>query len=87
MFKHTTMAKINGWGTVMRFILPIMVTIMLWILGDMRNQMKDMRDTATSLSKEIVTYNTNHLEHHRAIETQLCERLARIETKLDVRTP
>jgi hypothetical protein len=81
-FSQSTKDKINGWGSVLRFVLPVMITIMLWILGDMRNQIRDVRDVTTLLAKETVTYNTNHLAHHAAFEVGICERLATIESVL-----
>ena len=79
MFKQSTKDKINGWGSVLRFITPVLITIMLWILGDMHNQIKDVRDTTRGLELTTVTYNTNHLAHHSVFEISMCERMARIE--------
>lgn len=82
MFKQSTKDKLNGWGTVFRFITPVLITITLWILGDMRNQLRDVRNEAKDLAITTVVYNTNHLEHHRVFEINMCERIASIETIL-----
>mgnify|MGYP001482830184 CR=1 FL=1 len=82
MFRQTTKDAINGWGTVFRFITPILITISLWILGDMRNQLRDVQNEAKNLVTTTVVYNTNHLEHHRVFEINICERMSSIESIL-----
>ena len=82
MFKESTKDKINGWGTMFRFITPILITIALWILGDMRNQLKDVQLAAKETMVTTIIYNTNHLEHHRIFEVNMCERIASIEAIL-----
>ena len=81
--------KINGFGTLFRFITPILITITLWLLGDLSNQLRDVRSDAKEVAATLVAYSTNHLEHHRIFEISMCERIASIETILreNERTP
>lgn len=82
MFKQSTKDSINGWGQVFRFVTPILITIGLWIMADMKNEIREIRNTAKEVALETVKYNSNHLEHHRNFETKVVERLASIETIL-----
>ncbi len=63
--------KINGYGSLFRFITPVLITIAIfmltWILNDTR---------------ELKICFANHLEHHRVIEVQISERLSSIDTTL-----
>jgi hypothetical protein len=45
-------------------------------------KIKEIKQAATTLITTTSIYNTNHLEHHRTIEINLCERLTAIETIL-----
>lgn len=63
--------KINGYGSLFRFITPVLITIALFILSQILTDMKEMKSLFT-----------NHLEHHRVIEVSLGERLSSIETIL-----
>ena len=82
MFKQQTVDKINGWGTVLRFITPILVTIALFILTGLKEEIKEVKsDNKTNFAKIEVKFD-NHLEHHRQFEIILGERLAAIETKI-----
>ena len=81
-FSQQTKDTINGWGSVFRFITPIMLTIIIFILNGLNDQIKDVRDNTKVLAKETQSYFTNHLSHHAKIEKDICERLAVIETKL-----
>ena len=66
--------KINGVGSLFRFITPVLITIVIFILGQI------LSDT-----KELKNLFGNHLEHHRVIEIKIGERLSSIETLLKVR--
>ena len=68
--------KINGYGAILRFITPVLVTITLFILGSLKG---DIRDVKTDV-KEIKVTMTNHLEHHKTLEVNLGERLKCLET-------
>jgi hypothetical protein len=83
MFSQKTKERINGWGSVLRFLTPILVTVGLWIMSDMKNEIRDIRIAARLLATETYTYNTNHLTHHFNFEKNVCERLSSIETILD----
>lgn len=63
--------KINGYGVIFRFITPILVTIALFLLTLVINDVKDIKCSFT-----------NHLEHHRQLEVKLENRLSSIETFL-----
>lgn len=87
MFSQRTKDKINGWGSVLRFITPILVTIMLFILSGIKSDIKDIKiDTCQRFEKVDLQFEkvnlqfTNHLEHHRKFEIVLAERLTSIET-------
>jgi len=87
MFSQKTKDKINGWGSIMRFITPILITIMLFILSSIKTEIKDNKiDTCNRFDKIDLQFEkvnvqfSNHLEHHRVFEIVLAERLSSIET-------
>ena len=82
MFTKETKNTINGWGMVFRFITPLMLTLALWILTGLRNDITDIRSDARNTKAMIVVYNTNHLRHHAEFEIELCERVASMEAYL-----
>jgi hypothetical protein len=82
MFSPRLKNSINGWGTVFRFITPLMLTVGLWILSDMKNEIREVRQTAKEVAVASITYNTNHLSHHSLFEKEICERLAKMETEI-----
>jgi hypothetical protein len=71
--------KVNGYGVLLRFIMPIMVGAIGWltislimdIKGDIGEIKADARGVAIGMA--------NHLEHHRVLEISLAERLTSIE--------
>jgi len=77
--KKEIIDKINGWGSILRFILPILMTIGIWILTDIKSDIKEVKQTAKELAVTTTTYNNNHLTHHSTFEKELCERVATIE--------
>lgn len=85
--------KINGYGIVLRFITPILVTVMLFVIGMLRNDMLSIKTEAkanfdklevvTQLNfDKIDTQLTNHLSQHRIFDKEIIERLTRVEAKL-----
>ena len=82
MFKQTTKDTINGWGQVFRVVTPILLTIALWMMTDVKSDIKEIRATARELAAATTIYNTNHLAHHARFETNISERMASIETLL-----
>lgn len=64
--------KINGYGAILRFITPILTTIILFILGMIRQDLSELK-----------THFCNHLKEHKTIEITLEQRLSRIETTLE----
>jgi hypothetical protein len=83
MFSQKTKDRINGWGSVLRFFTPILVTVGLWIMSDMKNEIRDIRIAARVLATETFTYNEKHLLRHSEFEKDVCERLSCIETVLN----
>ena len=74
--------KINGYGAILRFITPILITVMLFILGALREDIKQIRiDTKLGFEKSE-TYFSNHLSYHRVFDKEICERLSKIEAKI-----
>ena len=63
--------KINGYGAILRFITPVLITIALFILGMIRQDLHELK-----------SHFTNHLLDHKTIEIQLEKRLSCIETLL-----
>jgi hypothetical protein len=74
--------KLNGFGIWLRFFTPILLTIVLFILNGLKDEIKDVRNMAKELAKETAIYHTNHLSHHTKMEISFSERLAVIETEL-----
>ena len=64
--------KINSYGQLFRFITPILVTIILFILGMIKQDLGQLK----------IQFD-NHLSEHKKIEITLENRLSRIETKLE----
>ena len=83
MFSQKTKDRINGWGAVFRFVTPILITVGLWIMSDMKTEIRDIRIAARLLATETFAYNEKHLLHHTIFEKDVCERLSCIETILD----
>ena len=75
MFRQSTRDRINGWGSVFRFITPIMI-ILIGYLGKMA-----VGDIKSSISR-LNTHFTNHLSDHKNIELVIEKRLTCIETIL-----
>lgn len=81
-FSQHTKDTINGWGAVFRFITPVLLTIVIFILTGLKDEIKDVKIDTKVLAKETQVYFTNHLSHHAKMEKELCERLVVIETRL-----
>jgi hypothetical protein len=82
MFKQSTKDIINGWGSLLRFITPILLALVMFILNGLKDDVKEIRQTAKDLAVSTLVYNTNHLTHHASIEREICERLASMETTI-----
>jgi len=80
MFKQNTKDAINGWGAVLRFITPLMVSIGLWIMSDMKDEMREIRQTAKEIIQVSIAYNTEHLKNQVMFEKEICQRVASLET-------
>jgi hypothetical protein len=81
-FSQQTRETINGWGSVFQFVTPVLLTIVLFILNGLKDEIKDVRNMAKELAKETAIYHTNHLSHHTKMEISFCERLVALETEL-----
>lgn len=66
------MSKQKTTFIIFRFITPILITIVLYMVGIIRNDLKDVQ-----------LHMKNHLSEHKDIEVTLEKRLTRIETLLD----
>lgn len=88
--------KVNGYGVMLRFILPIFVAVLGGSLNMNINSLKtkiaDIKKKQTEVKAELIryqsetrSYNTNHLETHRKNEIEMAGRLSRIETLLQER--
>ena len=64
--------RINGYGAILRFITPLLLAIALFILKDIKSDLREVKQSFT-----------NHLEHHRTLEVQNAERLSCIESKIN----
>ena len=82
MFKQSTKDKINGWGSAFRFITPILLTVALFILTGIKEEIKEVKCDTTKRFDKVDLQFSNHLEHHRQYEVILAERMTRIETKI-----
>jgi hypothetical protein len=80
MVSQKTKDSINGWGPILRFITPILLALVMFILNGLKDEIKDIRETVKDLTVSSLVYNTNHLTHHASIERKICERLATIES-------
>jgi len=77
--------KVNGWGIVFRFVTPLLVTIGLGVMVDIKSDIREMRTLAKEIALQSVAYNTNHLNHHIEFEKEICERLSGIEAVLKIK--
>ena len=82
MFKQQTKDTINGYGSLFRFITPILITIAIFILAGMKEDIKEVKTDNKINFSEIQAKFDNHLTHHRNFEVILGERMATIETKI-----
>ena len=64
--------KINGYGAIFRFITPILITIVLFILGMIRQDLGELK----------AQFN-NHLSEHKRIEIMLEKRLTSLEVLIN----
>lgn len=72
--KQMTKDTINNYGTLFRFITPLLIGIVGYFLitgiGDLKIKLRDMD-----------SHFTNHLNHHQDLEVGYERRLSVIETK------
>ena len=66
--------KINGYGAILRFITPVLITVMLFVLGMMREDIKELK-----------VYFANHLSRYNQNCLEVESRLKGIETELKYR--
>ena len=82
MFSQSTKDSINGWGHLLRYITPILITISLFILAGMKEDTKEVKREVKELALENRAYATNHLEHHRKFEVEISERISSMEATM-----
>jgi len=66
-----TKDNLNGIGVVLRFITPILITLILYIISGIKEDIKDLKIDMK-----------NHLYHHQELEVNLEKRLSTIEAIL-----
>lgn len=66
--------RINGYGSLFRFITPILIVIVGYL---MNMGICDLKSTISKLD----THFTNHLEHHQDLEVGYERRLSILETR------
>ena len=54
--------KLNWWDYI-QFITPIMIAVFVFVVGDLRNQISDLRVTTKDMSTQIVTHLCNNGIH------------------------
>jgi hypothetical protein len=64
-----TADKVNDYGVMFRFITPVLVTIAIFSLSNLAEDIKDLRACIAT-----------HLEVHRVLDVALAERVAKLET-------
>ncbi len=64
--------KVNGYGVILRFITPALITILLYMASMIKTDITELK-----------IYFTNHLSNHRTIELMLEQRLTRLETMME----
>ena len=85
--------KINGYGAILRFITPILVTVMLFILSIMRTDILTIKlETKENFNKlekgskenfdSLIGQFNNHLSYHQKLDKEIYQRLTRIEGKI-----
>ena len=79
-FSQETKNAINGWGQVLRFITPILITIGLWIMSDMKFEIREIRQAAKDLAVQTINYNINMEKAQKDFQIKVCERLTALET-------
>ena len=63
-----TVDKINGYGSLLRLVTPVLVTICIFLLGWMLTDIRGLNN-----------HFTNHLMHHQDLEVGYEKRLTTIE--------
>lgn len=60
MFSQTVKDRINGWGSVFRFITPVLVSISIFVIGQINNKVDklDSRIYEHFMSSELHTPRT-----------------------------
>ena len=66
--KPDILDKVNGWAVILRFILPGMVAIMLYWMGEIRT---DVRAMELALSNHLFTDVSGIKERLASIEAKL----------------
>ena len=82
MNKEKFVDKVNGYGVLFRFILPILVTVIAY-LGKMAvNGINSKINEVGYKLDKLDNHFVNHLSDHKNIEIKLESRLSTIETQL-----
>jgi hypothetical protein len=68
-------SKVDIYGSVFRLITPVLITIALFILTMIRNDVGELK-----------AHFTNHLSDHKTFEVKLENRMTCLETIMRIRT-
>jgi len=91
--KLDTVTKINGYGTMFRFITPVLITVGIFVISGLKNDIERGRSEATANFDKLeavaqINFDkldhqmSNHLTHHMQFDKEIFERLTAIETKI-----
>ena len=72
--------KINGYGAILRFITPVLISALGYFLITGQDRIDRKLDYLDS-------HFTNHLAHHQELEIGYEKRLTELKTKVDVLPP
>ena len=83
-FHPNTVAKINGWGQVLRFVTPMLVSVGLWIMADMKTEIRDIRIAASQVASDTVIFNNKITAEINNLAGVLGTSVTSHEKRLDV---
>ena len=67
-------ATINGYGQMLRFITPVLITVAILLLNWLRTDISELK-----------VHFTNHLSHHNSLEIGYEGRISKVEVELKLR--
>lgn len=64
--------KINGYGVILRFITPILISIIIFILSGIKCDIQELK-----------AHFGNHLSEHKGFDKEIFERITSLEAKIN----